>query len=348
MATAATLGKQKGLPASGWVGVVLGVLWLAAWIYQLSAGLGVTGLEQQVVWGLYIAGFFTAAGLGVGLVGVSVIGGKLGFADVAGRVKLVVLALASFIAAGVLITMDVGSPLTLWRLVTAGRFGSMMTWDFWLLALTFILTLVLAYQKPTARPSGLAWVTLVVGIVLVAVEAWMLSSLAAHPFWAGGRTLVSFLVGAAIAGQGIALLIASHEAESKLRRGLKTMLWLNLILVVAEVLSGLIGGTPRAGEEALSVLGNGNFWLQLIVGLTAPLVLLSGRSAKLKTAGGLAAFGVLLEKLWYLPAGQEQPWLALPMGSYWPSVIEMIAVVGVVALAVFIYRGWSKAIPSAK
>jgi molybdopterin-containing oxidoreductase family membrane subunit len=339
------MAKQKGLPASGWVGVVLVVLGLAAWIYQLAAGLGVTGLEQQVVWGLYIAGFFTAAGTGVGLVAISVIGGAKGWGTAAERVKLLVLALASFIAAGVLITMDVGSPLALWRLVTAGRFGSTMTWDFWLLGLTFVLTLVLAYQKPTAKPSGLAWVTLVAGVVLLAVEAWMLSSLAARPFWAGGRTLVSFLVGAAIAGQGVALLAAPYDAEPRLRRGLQAVLWLNLVLVVAEVLSGLVGGTPRAGQEMLGVLGNGSFWLQLIVGLIVPLVLLHG-SRSWRTAGGLAAFGVLLEKLWYLPAGQEQPWLALPVGGYFPSVIEMIAVIGVIALAALIYRGWSKAIPS--
>jgi Ni/Fe-hydrogenase subunit HybB-like protein len=176
----------------------------------------------------------------------------------------------------------------------------------------------------------------------------MLSSLAARPFWVGGRTLVSFLVGAAIAGQGVALLIGPYDAEARLKKGLKTVLWLNLVLVVAEVVSGLVGGAPRVGEESLGVLANGALWLQLVLGLIVPLALLAGRAAHWKTAAGLAILGVLLEKLWYLPAGQAHPWFqALPVGSYFPSAIEIIALVGVVALAALIYRGWSRAIAGA-
>jgi molybdopterin-containing oxidoreductase family membrane subunit len=334
--------EGRGLSAAGWVAVALVVLWLAAWIYQLSVGLQVTGLGQQVVWGLYIAGFFTAAGAGAGLVAVAVVGGAMGFATALTRVKLLVLALASFIAAGVLITMDVGSPLTMWRLVVGFQFESMMTWDFWLLALTFILTLVLVYQKPAAGTSGLGWVTLAAGVVLVAAEGWMLSSLAARPLWSGGQSVVSFLVGAAIGGQALALLVIPSEADGKLKLGLKAMMWLNLVLVAAEVLSGLIGGSPRGTQEMLGVLTSTGLWLHVIVGLIVPLVLL-GRSVK--TAAGLAVLGVLLEKLWYLSAGQQKPWFGeLPLGSYLPSFIEAVAIIGVVALGALIYRGWSKSV----
>ncbi len=346
MATAATMRDEgkKGLPAAGWVAVALVVLWLAAWIYQLSVGLQVTGLGQQVVWGLYIAGFFTAAAVGAGLVAVAVVGGALGWTTALNRVKLLVLALASFIAAGVLVTMDVGSPLTLWRLVAGFHFESMMTWDFWLLALTFVLTLVLLYRKPAAGSGWLGWVTLAAAVVLVTVEGWMLSSLAARPLWSGGLSVVSFLVGAAIGGQALALLVLPGEANGKLKLGLKAMLWLSLILVVAEVLTGLIGGSPRGVEEMQGVLSGAGLWLQVIVGLIVPLVLLSRRQA-LKTAVVLAVLGVLLEKLWYLSAGQEKPWFgALPLGSYVPSLIEIVAILGTVALGALIYRGWSKSL----
>jgi len=344
MATAAMMKTEDNrLSAAGWVAVALVVLWLAAWIYQLSVGLQVTGLGQQVVWGLYIAGFFAAAGAGAGLVAVAVIGGAMGFATALTRAKLLVLALASFIAAGVMITMDVGSPLTMWRLVVGFRFESMMTWDFWLLALTFILTLVLLYQKPAPATSSLGWVTLAAAVVLVAVEGWMLSSVAARPLWSGGQSLVSFLVGAAIGGQALALLVIPSEADGKLKLGLKAMLWLNLVLVAAEVLSGLIGGSPRGAQEMLVVLTGAGLWLHVIVGLIAPLVLLAG-GRSVKAAAGLAVLGVLLEKLWYLSAGQQKPWFAeLPLGGYLPSLIEVIAIIGIVALAALIYRGWSRA-----
>ena len=59
---------QPGVQSIGWIAAgVLAVIGLAAWIYQLIAGMEVTGLGQQVVWGAYIAAFFTAAGAGAGL-----------------------------------------------------------------------------------------------------------------------------------------------------------------------------------------------------------------------------------------------------------------------------------------
>ncbi len=340
MATAANVGKQK-VSAPTWVWV-LAALWLVVWIYQLIAGLGVTGLGQQVVWGGYIAGFFTAAGAGVGLLAVSVAGARCGCSAVATRGKLLTLALSSFIAAGVLITMDVGSPLALWRLAIGFRFGSLMTWDAWLLGIVFILTLVMLYQKAPGS-SALGWLTVALGIALIAVEAWMLSGQAARSLWTGGRTLVSFLVGAAIAGQGLALQVEGYEVQQRLRQGLRAMLWLNLVLVVAEALSGLVGGAPRTGEESAWVLASGLFWLHLVVGLIVPLVMLKGQAYR--TAAGLAVLGVLLEKLWYLPAGQAQAWLeGIPAASYWPSIAEAVAILGVAALAGLIYRYWSKAV----
>jgi molybdopterin-containing oxidoreductase family membrane subunit len=339
MATAASVGKQR-VPAPAWVWV-LAALWLAAWIYQLIAGLGVTGLGQQVVWGGYIAGFFTAAGAGVGLVTAAAYSGG-GRAARATRTRLLTLAASSFIAAGVLITMDVGSPFTLWRLLVAFRFASLMTWDAWLLAIVFVLTVVLLYRKPR-RMAGLEWLTVALGVALVAVEAWMLSGEAARSLWTGGRTLVSFLVGAAIAGQGLALLVDGYELRERLRRGLAAMLWLNLFLVVAEALSGLIGGAPRTSAEALAILGSGMFWLHLVVGMIVPLALVKGPAVR--TAAALAVLGVLLEKLWYLPAGQEQPWLeGIPAAGYWPSLVEIIALAGVAALAALIYRYWSRSL----
>ena len=341
MATAANVSKQK-ISAPAWVWV-LAALWLVVWIYQLIAGLGVTGLGQQIVWGGYIAGFFTAAGAGVGLVAITVAGARCGCSAVASRAKLLVMALASFIAAGVLITMDVGSPIALWRLAFAFRFGSLMTWDAWLLGIVFILTLVMLYRKSRSGLDLLGWITVVLGIALIAVEAWMLSGQAARSYWTGGRTLVSFLVGAAIAGQGLAMQVEGYEAQQRLRQGLRAMLWLNLVLVVAEALSGVVGGSPRGAEEAAAVLGSGLFWIHLVIGLVVPLVMLKAQAFRM--AAGLAVLGVLLEKLWYLPAGQAQPWFeSIPAASYWPSLAEVVAILGVAALAGLIYRHWSKAV----
>jgi len=46
----------------------------------------------------------------------------------------------------------------------------------------------------------------------------------------------------------------------------------------------------------------------------------------------------VLQKLWLLVAGQVVPWLALPAGSYWPTWVEVVGVLGAAALLAGLYR----------
>ena len=57
--TTREMNKQEGFPAGVMIAsIVLAVIGIGAWIYQLVQGMAVTGLGNQVVWGMYIAGFF--------------------------------------------------------------------------------------------------------------------------------------------------------------------------------------------------------------------------------------------------------------------------------------------------
>ena len=135
------------------------------------------------------------------------------------------------------------------------------------------------------------------------------------------------------AGLGLALLITT-EKETVVR-WLKLALIANLVLVLAEVLTGLIAG----GEEMALVLAGSTapeFWFHLVVGLALPLALLLAGQG-LSAAGGLVVIGVLAEKVWMLEAGQAFPWLELPEGSYAASWVEYLALVGVIALSVLLY-----------
>jgi molybdopterin-containing oxidoreductase family membrane subunit len=83
------------------------------------------------------------------------------------------------------------------------------------------------------------------------------------------------------------------------------------------------------------------FWLHVVVGIVIPLALVWGKSVnrtQALIAGALAIFGVLLEKTWVLVAGQAQPWLDLPGGRYAPTWVEIVGVVGMVALGILLYQ----------
>ena len=335
--TTQTLETKRAAPVGMMAAGILAVAGLAAWIYQFNQGMRVTGLGQQVVWGLYIAGFFTAMGAGAGLLGLVGLSEYRPLLGPSGRTRALVLALAAFIAAGVLIMMDLGNPVQVWRLVIGLRFSSMMTWDFWLLAIAGVVTLVyLLAARGGQAQKGLGALGLLAAVLVVVVEGWMLSNLSARPLWGSGLTVLTFLLGAAITGLSLALLLQPEVTQ--LRAWLGFALGLSLVFVLAEVLTGLLSGEIRTvSEMRLLLVGSPAvvFWFHLLVGLVLPLILL--RAGSLLTAGVLALLGVLAEKVWFLAAGQAEPWLALPQGSYFPSWVEFVALVGAVALAALIY-----------
>ena len=72
MTTTTASVKNEGKGSTGLVvGFVLAIAGIGAWIYQLGQGMQITGLNQQIVWGLYIAAFFTAVGAGAALLGIA-------------------------------------------------------------------------------------------------------------------------------------------------------------------------------------------------------------------------------------------------------------------------------------
>ncbi len=328
--------------------VVLGLGGIAlSWGMQLAQGMGITGLGSQVVWGVYIAGFFTAMGAGAALVVLTAISEFTTLLPLAKRRNALLLALAGFVVGGLLIAMDVGNPINLWRIITAGRFTSLMTWDFLALVVTGLLALVylvVAWKqdKSTAGTRTFGVLALIAATMLVVVEGWMLATLSSRPLWHGGLTVVNFLVMGLIAGLAVAIM-AWKETAQKLTGFLTTGLWITLGLLLIELLTVLIDNTVRpAPEVTLSLNGGLSAMLQVyfIIGLVLPLAILYWRKDTLSVqiAAGLALVGVLAEKVWLLAAGQALPWLQQPQGNYAPSLVELLGIVGAAFLAILIYR----------
>lgn len=338
--------------------IVLGLAGLVIWGTQLAGGMEYTGLSQDIVWGLYIAGFFAAAGSGAGvlfLAGLATFKPELR----AGLWKrLPAAALGSFVAAGILIAMDLGSPARLWRIAFSGEWSSMMVWDFWLLLATMAVALVYWVRLQNAKGQDtalrvLAVIGMLLAVVLVVAESLLLADLAARERWASGLTVITFLIAAGIGGLSLYLLVVQKAAPTRLITWLRVALVASLALVLAEVLSGIVSENVRAQEQVkLLVTGAESplFWLQVIGGLVLPLVLLSWKTLPTATsvAAILALVGVLVEKVWILAVGQALPWVALPSAEYLPTWGEIIGVLGAVALGGLAYLLLSQVLVSRK
>jgi molybdopterin-containing oxidoreductase family membrane subunit len=315
---------------------------VAAWIYQLIQGMDVTGLNQQIVWGFYIAAFFTAAGAGAGLL---VLTGFSEFVPLLPRTvrsQALALSLVSFVAAGILIMMDVGSPLQAWRIITSLRLTSFLTWDFWMLALAGVVTLLYLWRARGAAPSttfpALGIIAIIAAAALVLMESWMLATMVAHPLWNDGLTVFRFALAATAGGLALATFLSPQKNQA-VRRWLAAILGLNLFLLLAEVITPLLAATVQEAtyvDQLLVGVAAPPFWFHLLAGLTLPLVLLALNTAP-RLAGALVLAGILAEKTWMLVAGQAEPWLPLPTGAYFPTWVEFLAVLGVVALTALLY-----------
>jgi len=334
--------RAQAVPISGWAAsIILTVAGLAAWIYQLVAGMSVTGYSQQVVWGLYIAAFFSAAAAGAGLLFLVGLSEFVPLAGLARRKQLLMMSIASFVAAAFLILMDIGHPTQAWRLITAFRLNVPMTWDFWFLVIAGVVALV--YLLSAGESSRLLGALgMLAALALVIVEGILLASNASHPMW-GGLTIVSFLVGALVAGLALTMLVLPKSEALKFSPAIGWALAVSLVLVLVEVLASAVSPSQHASDivqEVLTGLASPFFWFQVVAGLLLPLVLLKYVSAswKITAVAVLALLGVLAEKSWMLIAEQAHSWVGLPHGSYFPSWVEFLAVVGACALGVLIYQ----------
>lgn len=314
---------------------VLAIVGLIAWIVQLTQGLDTLGINQAVVWGLYIAAFFVLAGLGSGLVILAALGDLNVVTELKGkRQSLLLAAIASYVAAGIAILMDIGKPERVLNILFSPNFKSMFVWDFYMLAISVVVAAVYWYLGTQGKLLPI--VAIVFASAVTIVEGWILSVTAGAPLWQNPMLPVVFFADGVIVAAAV-LLFANVQLKS-VKRILEVLLPIVIGLSVIEYVTVSYGGTPEA-QQALALMWTGSlaplFWGALLVGMFVPFAMLvwGGTGATtLKTASVLAILGVFGAKIAILIAGQALPFLRAPQ-TYTPTGVEFGGVVGVMAFA---------------
>jgi dimethyl sulfoxide reductase membrane subunit len=329
---------------------ILAVIGIGAWVMQLVQGPAVLGTGQTIVWGVYIALFFLLAGTGSGLVVLTALGDlNVLPAFKQYRRALLISALATFVAAGVVILMDAGRPERVFNLIFSPNFHSMFVWDFYSLTLSVIVAAAYLYLGPKVKWLPLA--AAVIASVLVVVEGLILVVSAAAPFWHTAILPVIFVAEGLITAFALVLL-ASNKAEvvAGARRWLAVLLATVFVLSLIEMVGVGYGANADAlaslyllTSYSLAIL----YWGQLLIGLALPFALLvfapKNRAAVI-VAAVLAFAGVFVGKLDTLVAGQAIPFMQ-SVASYSPSLVEVLGVVGMLGLAGFLFMIGNRYIP---
>lgn len=207
-----------------WMGVLTVIMLVGGYCYaiQLREGLGVTGMNDHVSWGLYISNFTFLVGLAAAAM--MLVLPAYVFEDVDfGRAVLLAegVAVAALVMCLMFVVVDLGNPFASWHLAPGIGYlnwpRSLLAWDVIVLngylALNLAIPFYILYSHYTGRSPEkkkyLPWMYLAVmwAVSIHLVTAFLLAGLPARPFWHTALLGPRFLASAFTAGPAFMLVM---------------------------------------------------------------------------------------------------------------------------------------------
>ncbi|MGK5094839.1 NrfD/PsrC family molybdoenzyme membrane anchor subunit [Deltaproteobacteria bacterium TL4] len=364
-----------------WMTVLTGIVLTGAWCYrlQLEQGLIVTGMSDQVSWGIYIANFVFL--VGVAAAAVMLVIPSYIFHD--HQLKHVVLlaemlAIAACIMCMLFVTVDLGRPDRFWHLIPyMGEFNfplSMLAWDVVVLSGYLVLNIAIPFYILFSKYRGkepnlrvyfpFVVLSILWAISIHTVTAFLLTSNVARPFWHTAILGPRFLASAFSAGPAFFLLTlqvikkkttfpVSPVVISRIAIIATVALQINLFLLLAEVFTEFYHQTEHVSSASYLFFGMAEMkalvpwiWSAIAMNVTAVSILtihsLRNNSFLLTIACILMVFGVWIEK----GMGLIIPgFIPTPLGEYFeysPTWIEIGVSLGVWAIGLILYTALAK------
>ncbi len=301
--------------------VVAGV---AAWIYQLANGLGVTGMSNGVSWGLYIACFMFFVGLSAGGLIVASSASVFHIAEYK-KVALpaIICSTVCICCAGMFVLIDMGGIQRVWRILVGPNPTSPLVWDVCVISCYLIINIVylvfMCSKKPRAadKVSIVSRFALPIAILVHSVTAWIFGLQVSKEWY---TAIMAPIFVASAMDSGLALLLLAlmglnksgvFKVENKLISSLAGLLAVciavDAFFIGCECLTMAYPGAK--GAEALSVMAGGItapfFWIEIIGGLLIPFLLMvfAKNRANMKLVGlacVLVVAGVFCKRIWLL------------------------------------------------
>lgn len=273
-----------------------------AFFKQVAVGMSITGMTDQVCWGVYIANFTFLVGVAaaaVMLVIPAYIYRNKDMHDVVIFGEL--LAIAAIIMSLLFIMADLGRPDRFWHMIPGiGEFNfpySMLSWDFIVLNGYLLVNLhicgYLLYMKYLGRkPTALFYLPFVFlsiawAISIHTVTAFLYVGLVGRPFWNTAIVAPRFLGSAFTAGPGI-LIIAfqiiryfagfqiSDKAIHLLRNIVTASLLINLFLLGCEMFKEFYAITSHGSSAHYLFFGlehQGQYYYKLVPWIWTAIVM---------------------------------------------------------------------------
>ncbi|MBF0445747.1 MAG: polysulfide reductase NrfD [Magnetococcales bacterium] len=359
-----------------WMVVLLLTILQGGMAYRQQAihGLAVTGLSDQITWGLYIGNFTFFVGVAAAAV-ILIIPAYLFHRREMRRVTLLgeCLAVAAVVVALLFVTVDLGQPLRIWHaLPFLGKLNfptSILAWD--MVVLTFYLLInilllwYLLYKKfchhtlQVKHYFPLIIVAIILGLSIHTVTAFMLSGNPSRPFWHTAILAPRFIASAFAAGAALMIItfqILHRFSRFRLSKGLIREValimafsqFISLFLLGSEFYTALYRHTAQHSSAVLlywGTTGSEGLTTAIYLALSASLigvVILMVRSWRehvplLNLASVLIFFAIWMEKGIGLVVPGFTPTPLGEIAHYSPTTIEIQVTVGIWAVGAMIF-----------
>ena len=362
--------EQKRLRFFAWMALVLVGLGLGIWgaVSTLVNGLETWGVSDQVPWGIVTAAyvFFVAASAGCITVSLGHALGIKGFDLIIKRG--VFLAIITMIAGGLLITLHVGNPINLWRLVTAPNFGSPLGWlvIFYLIYLILlIIDFYLIHKGDFVKARILGILAPLAAIAVHSTLGGVFGFASIRHYYGGAFAPVYFIVIAVVIGTALLLFALNLHYKStgkamstelrsviiSLGKFFAMALGVFFFFVIWKNLTGL-ASPDAATVEAYKYMLFGPaawwYWIGVIgMGIIIPILLIINRGTRtpggLLAASGISLAGMLAARFDFtfggliVPLFDDLQHLQAPFANYSATFTEISVVILAFSLAALLY-----------
>lgn len=329
-----------------WLGILVLMLMvaLASWVYELKNGLGVTGMRDVISWGLYILTFAFFVKLSAGGLIVASAAEVFGISALKPLARLgVLMAAACILTAAMTLIPDLGRPDRILNLFIHPNWTSPLIWDVTIVTLYLLLAVAELWLMSGADHSGkkqtylkvLAYIGLPAAFALHSITAWIFGLQISRVFWNTALMAPLFVVSAILSGTALVSIIIwaierstsvkIEESSWKKLSGLMAIsLAIDLFFMFSEYITILWGQVPREMVALQMILPGGQFallfWLEWVVGGILPFILLVVPQWRRKTgvvaiASALILAGVYAFQIELMSVGMANPLIQLPPGT---------------------------------
>jgi molybdopterin-containing oxidoreductase family membrane subunit len=358
-----------------WMGLltVFCLTGLNAYAKQMVSGLIVTGMTDEVSWGVYIANFTFLVGVAAAAVMLVIPVYIYRNEDLHDLVIFgELLAVAAILMCLAFVTVDLGRPDRFWHLIPGiGQFNfpaSMLSWDVlvlngYLLLNVHICGYLLYCRYQNRKPSKwfyipFVFIAIVWAVSIHTVTAFLYVGLGGRPFWNSAIVGPRFLASAFTAGPALIILAlqiirrvtnyhVSDKALLTLRSIVQVSMLINVFLLLNEVFKEFYSGNLHVASAKYLFVGlHGHhglvpwIWTAITFNLIAMvlLVLPVSRSLKwLNVTCVLAIVGIWIEKGMGLVIPGFIPTPLGDMIEYTPSLNETLVCLGIWAFGLLCY-----------